>query len=105
MRTLVRFTPDMDKGNQAIIQGVLPQLIEDTIEQLKPEAAFFFTNDGKRSAFFVFDLKNQSDIPVIAEPWFQKLNATVEFAPCMNIDDLRIGISNAAAQYREPAGV
>jgi hypothetical protein len=37
---------------------------------------------------YVADLKDPSDIPVIAEPLFQLYNAAVEFIPVMNFDDL-----------------
>ena len=37
-----------------------------------------------------------AQIPAIAEPFFQMLNATVEFIPVMNADDLRSGLQRAA---------
>ncbi len=40
----------------------------------------------------VFDLKDSSDLPRIAEPFFMGLNATVEFTPVMNADDLKAGL-------------
>jgi hypothetical protein len=38
-----------------------------------------------------FDLEESSDIPAITEPFFQKVNASVELLPVMNQDDLRPG--------------
>jgi hypothetical protein len=34
-----------------------------------------------------------SDMPRIAEPLFMGLNASIEFMPCMNADDLGTGLS------------
>jgi hypothetical protein len=41
----------------------------------------------------VFDLKAASDIPRIAEPLFMGLNASVDFMPCMNAEDLKTGLA------------
>jgi hypothetical protein len=40
-------------------------------------------------------LKDPSDIPVIAEPLFENLNAAVEFLTVMNVDDLKKGFEKA----------
>jgi hypothetical protein len=54
----------------------------------RPEGAYFYSDRGVRPALYVADLKDPSDIPVIAEPLFQLYNAAVEFIPVMNFDDL-----------------
>lgn len=40
----------------------------------------------------VFDMKDPSEMPVIAEPFFTELNAKVDFCPVMNADDLQKGL-------------
>ncbi len=56
---------------------------------LKPEIAYFFTDDnGQRSGFIVFDLQDTPQIPEVAEPWFLAFNAKVHFQPIMNLQDL-----------------
>lgn len=105
MRTYVRITPDIEKANRAIPDGTFERLLQHTMEMLKPETAFFFADGGKRTANLVFDLKDQSDIPMIAEPWFIEMSATVEFFPCMNVDDVKLGLTKAMADMRVPAGV
>jgi hypothetical protein len=40
----------------------------------------------------VIDVKDPSDIPVIAEPFFTQLDAAVEFTPVMNADDVKKGL-------------
>ena len=92
MRTLVRVTLDMAAGNKAVADGSLPKVIQSTMEKLHPEAAYFHTVDGNRSCFMVFDMKDASEIPGIAEPFFQQLNAKVEFTPVMNAEDLQKGL-------------
>jgi hypothetical protein len=104
MRTLLRVSMQTDTANAAVKDGTLPMVMRSALEALKPEAAYFCTQDGRRTAFIVFDLQNASDMPSIAEPFFMALNASVDFSPCMNADDLRIGLDKAAAT-REKAPV
>jgi hypothetical protein len=70
---------------------------------LKPEAAYFAEDNGKRTAFIFFDLKDTSQIPAVAEPWFLAFDAHVEFHPAMNMEDLKRatpGIEKAVKNYR-----
>jgi hypothetical protein len=41
----------------------------------------------------VFDLKDPSEIPSIAEPFFLNFNAKVAFCPVMNAEDLQKGLA------------
>jgi hypothetical protein len=100
MRTLLRFTVDTNAGNAAIKNGALPAVIKETIDRIKPEAAYFFAENGNRTGLMVFDLKDASDIPLIAEPLFINFNAKVEFIPAMNVEDMQKGVKQAVkAQY------
>ena len=77
--------------------------MEKILKDLKPEAAYFFADDdGQRSGSIVFDMKDASEIPAVAEPWFLAFNSKVSFRPIMNPQDLaKAGpaIGNAAEQY------
>ena len=54
-----------------------------------PKPLLFFADDnGNRSGSIVFDMKDTSEIPGIAEPWFVAFNAKVSFRPGMNPQDL-----------------
>ena len=54
--------------------------MQETAERWKPEAAYFTTFDGRRTAFFVFDMPDASAIPPFAEPFFQELDAEVQIS-------------------------
>lgn len=97
MRTMMKVKIDTQAGSRAIADGSMPEVMQETLERLKPEAAYFAPEGGVRTAFIVFDLEDPSQIPSIAEPLFSKLNATVEMIPVMNRDDLQKGLSQIAA--------
>ncbi|WP_212005113.1 hypothetical protein [Chitinophaga sp. HK235] len=93
MRTLLRVSCDVVASNNALKNGKLPEVIKSTMDKLKPEASYFFADGGRRSMLMVFDMKDPSDIPGIAEPFFMELNAEVEFQPVMNAEELQKGLS------------
>ena len=89
MRMLLRVSIPVGAGNAAAKDGTLGTIVEKILADLKPEAAYFFTDDtGNRSGSIVFDMKDPSEIPAIAEPWFLAFNAKVSFRPVMNPQDL-----------------
>lgn len=93
MRVLLKATLDTEKSNEALRSGKLPELINQTLEHMKPEAAYFGPLGGRRTALLVFDMQDSSELPAAGEPFFAELNAEVEVSPIMNADDLRKGLS------------
>jgi hypothetical protein len=43
----------------------------------------------------VFDMTDPAQIPRIAEPLLQQLEAEIDFTPVMNLDDLRRALSGS----------
>jgi hypothetical protein len=89
---MIKVTVPVEAGNKALQEGTLPKVISDALERLRPEAAYFLPDRGIRSAIMVIDIKDPSEIPSIAEPFFTQLNAAVEFTPVMNAEDLKKGL-------------
>jgi hypothetical protein len=85
---------DTETANQLAPGGTLTKTIEGIIENLKPEAAFTPT-EGVRSCLLAFDMQDSSQLPPIAEPFFQT-GAKVTIQPVMNLDDLRTVLSNVS---------
>jgi hypothetical protein len=100
MRVLMKVRFDVEAGNQAIRDGRLGGLMERSMRELQPEAAYFGTEDGKRTGWLVFDLAQPSDIVPAAEPFFMELDASVDVIPVMTPDDVGAGVT----RYREAAG-
>jgi hypothetical protein len=95
MRVLMKMSIPVEAGNKAIKDGSLPKTMTAFVEQMKPEVAYFMPENGKRTAIFVFDLKDPSSIPIAAEPFFTNLNASIEMTPVMNIEDMKAGVQKA----------
>ena len=103
MRMLLRVSIPVDTGNAAAKDGTLGSTIERILADLKPEAAYFYADDnGQRAGSIVFDIKDASQIPAVAEPWFLAFNAKVSLRPIMNPQDLAkagSSIGKAAKSY------
>jgi hypothetical protein len=100
MRVMLKFTLPVEKGNEAFRDGTLAKTVESIMNTLKPEAAYFGSFDGKRGGMIFFNLSKPSQIVEVVEPFFLNLNAETEIVPVMNPDDLREGLSNAAAAQK-----
>lgn len=93
MRVLMTVQMDTEKANKAIADKSLAQKMQSVLERVKPEAAYFGTRDGLRTAFLVFDLEDPTGIPAIAEPFFQSLDAKIDLMPVMDFKDVQAGLA------------
>jgi hypothetical protein len=106
MRFLLKAVLDTEKANATAAAGNLGKTIQSIVAELKPEAAYFTDDHGKRTAYIVFDMRDTSQIPAIAEPWFIAFNAHIEFHAAMVPEDLaKAGpsIEQAAKRYSPAA--
>ncbi len=97
MRTMLRWTVPVEKGNETIKDGSLGQTLKALAQQLNPEAAYFWPEDGKRAGLMVFNMADPSEIPQIAEQLFMNLDAAVAFTPVMNTDDLQRALAKVSS--------
>jgi len=88
MRFLVKVNIPVGAGNEAARDGKLGTTIQSILSDLKPEAVYFTDDEGQRTAFLFLDMRDASQIPAIAEPWFLAFNAGIEFHPVMVPEDL-----------------
>ena len=96
MRTMLKFEIPAEAGNAAVKDGRLGRVLSETIDKLKPEAAYFTAMPhGGRGGYIVFDLKDPSDIPWVCESLFQELNVTVDLSPVMTPEDVEKGVAKA----------
>ena len=99
MRVRLKIQIPVEAGNTTVKSGQLAKITESALATLKPEAAYFFAEGGKRTAELFLDLKDASQIPSVVEPFFMGMNASVDVTPVMNADDLRAGLKQAAKSF------
>lgn len=107
MRMLLKATIPVEAGNAAATNGTLGTTIQKILAELKPEAAYFTEDFGERTGWIFFDMKNSSETPAVAEPWFLAFNAKVTLRPAMNPQDLAEGLQGlerAVKTYGKAAG-
>ncbi|MGW2813745.1 hypothetical protein [Streptomyces sp. NPDC001415] len=93
MRVLLKAIFNTEKTNEVIRDGTMQKTMQATMEALRPEAAYFTTEEGCRTAFVVFDLADPSQMPKIAEPFFMEMGAKISVTPVMNGEDLEKGLA------------
>jgi hypothetical protein len=88
MRMMMHVSFPVDVFNAAVRDGSAGAKIRKILDQLKPEAVYFTDHFGKRSAFVVVHMTENSEIPKFAEPWFLLFNASIEIHAAMIPADL-----------------
>ncbi len=89
MRMLMQVKVPHREFNAAVREGTAGQKLNRILEETNPEAVYFTEYNGRRGAIMIIDLKDPSEIPAFAEPWFLTFNADVEFHAVMSPDDLK----------------
>lgn len=97
MRMMMKVQMDTEAASTAIADGSIPQLMQDTLGRLQPEAAYFGPENGVRTAFIVFDMQDPSQLPTISEPLFSRLKANIQVFPVMDREDLQKGLQQLAS--------
>ena len=95
MRFLIRATIPTEDGNKMVQDPNFLTKLEEYVNKVNAEAAYFFEANGSRIASFIVDVQSADQIPVLGEPLFIKMGAHVEFHPVMGLEDLKKGIPKA----------
>jgi hypothetical protein len=93
MRFLIRTRIPTEDGNKMVQDPNFLKNLEEYMNKVKPEAAYFMPIDGHRSAAFIVNIQSNDQVPAIVEPLFQWMGANVDVIPVMNFDELKMGIS------------
>lgn len=91
---------DTDAGNRAMRDGTLQKTLMSVADMIKPETVYFAPENGKRTAYFFFDMQDSSLLPQVTEPLFLELNAEVTFTPVMNQEELQKGLQNTTTSKK-----
>ncbi|MFG3051694.1 hypothetical protein ACGFZP_12205 [Kitasatospora sp. NPDC048239] len=92
MRALLEITLDTATTNRLIADGAVAGIFDRLMDDLKPEAAYFFSRNGRRSQIIVVDVPDEAALPGICEPFWLEFNADVDVHLCMDPAQLREGL-------------
>lgn len=88
MRMIMHVYFPVDVFNAAVRDGSAGAKMQKILGEQKPEAAYFTEYHGQRGGILIVNIKEASEIPKFAEPWFLTFNAKVELHPAMVAADL-----------------
>ena len=101
MRMLLKAQVSTESTNARLKDGSLGNIVNSILEDTKPEAVYFFLEDGLRTVLVVFDMQDSADLPAFVEPWFLAFGANVTITPILNGDDFaKAGPSLAAVAQK-----
>jgi len=88
MRMMLAASIPHEPFNSLVRAGTAGAIMQAILAQLKPEAAYFVEDHGKRCAVMFVDVADPSRLPFFAEPFFLKFNADCRFRIAMSAEDL-----------------
>ena len=88
MHVLIHVKIPHEPFNTLVRNGTAGDKIKQILEDLRPETVYFTENNGQRGSIMAVDIKDSSEIPKYAEPWFLTFNAHVEFHVAMTPEEL-----------------
>jgi hypothetical protein len=88
MRMLMHVRFPLEPFNSAVRNGTAGEKIQRILESIKPEAIYFTEQNGHRGGTLVVNVKDSSEVPALAEPFFLTFNAEVEFRIAMTPEEL-----------------
>ena len=87
MRMLLKASIPTEAGNAGIRVGSMMENMGSILEDAKPEAVYFFIENGKRTCLMIIDMNEQTQLPSAVEPWFLSMGADITIVPVMNGED------------------
>ena len=89
MKMLLTVDIPHEPFNALVRSGKAGELFGRILETIKPEAAYFTEQDGRRGGIFVVDVKSPSDVPSFSEPFFLNFQADCKFRMLISPEDLQ----------------
>ena len=101
MKMLLNVDFPHEPFNSLVRDGKAGEILNQILENLKPECAYFTEQNGTRSAVLIINISDSSEIPTYAEPFFLMFNADCKFRIAMTPDDLgAAGLDELGKKWR-----
>jgi hypothetical protein len=94
VRFLAKVTIPRAVGDEAAKSGALQRTVQSALAELKPEAAYFFEQDGNRECVFVVNL----DVAAMLRPLFPNLQPSIFVTPVVNAAEFQQGLGEEGKQ-------
>jgi hypothetical protein len=94
MRFLIRAKTPTDSGNKVVQDPNFLTKLEEYMNKVRPEAAYFMPIEGHRAGAFIVNVESNEQLPAMVEPLFQWWGANVDVVPVMTFDELKKGLQN-----------
>ena len=85
MKFLMKVGIPTVSGNKAMRNGNMLKQIQSYLKEVRPEAAYFSIECGKRTMFLIVDVPSAEKMPEIAEPLWLDFEAEVFVTPIMDV--------------------
>ena len=100
MRMLLKIQCPLEPFNQYVREGTAGKIIQEILEDTKPESVYFTEHNGARGAVMVINLDSADQVPSFSEPWFLKFDASCEFSIAMTPEDLaKAGLADLGQKW------
>jgi len=100
MRLLMNVIIPTKRFNEYVRKGTVGETLGRILEEINPESVYFTELKGNRAATLIVNVKDSSEIPRIAEPWFLHFDANVEFSIAMTPKELQgAGLDKIAKKW------
>lgn len=87
MRFLLRATIPVEVGNDMVHDPDMGKKMDQIMGDIKPEAAYFCLEGGRRTVYMVVSVEESHQLPAICEPLWNAWEADVELIPAMTQED------------------
>ena len=88
MRVMIKITIPVEKGNEVTRAGKMGETINALLAELDTEAVYLTLDQGQRAVYIFMNVQEAWELPVINEPWFLALNASIDIQPVVAPEEL-----------------
>ena len=89
MKMLMRVSMPHEPFNTLVREGKADEVMEKILEEIKPIASYYTEMEGFRTQIHIINIKDSSEIPKFAEPFFLTFDADTSFHAVMDGEDLK----------------
>lgn len=93
IRMMLKVNIPAEGGNRAIKDGTMMPILEEVIKRAKPEAAYFSQEDGMRTVYLVYMVRDPAEFAALHEPLMQGMDALVFDLPVTTWEELQQGFA------------